>query len=187
MIEDKLGKIKLLAMDVDGTLTEGEMVVLNGQQVKFFNVYDGLGTRLALNFGLDVAWITGNTSEAVSDRAASLGVTEVYQGARCKTDALDDLAARHGLDMSEIAYIGDDLNDLPAFDRAGVAVAVANAPDEVKSRADMTTQRAGGHGAVREVIELVLKARGEWGSAVRSFLDELRREQDGKAGPEAVA
>jgi len=185
-MKDKLAKVKLLAMDVDGTLTKGEMVVLDGRQIKFFNVYDGLGTRLALNFGLKIAWITGNTSEAVSDRAASLGVTDVYQGARCKTDALDDLAARYGLSPSEIAYIGDDLNDLPAFERAGVAIAVANAADEVKSRADMVTTRGGGHGAVREVIEAVLKARGEWESAVRSFLDELRREQDGKAGPDAV-
>jgi len=187
MIDDKLAGIKLLAMDVDGTLTEGEMIIVDGHQIKLFNVYDGLGTRLALNIGLKIAWITGNVSEAVSDRAASLGVTDVYQGARCKTDAIDDLAARHGLAASEIAYMGDDLNDLPAFDRAGVAIAVANAADEVKSRADMVTTRGGGHGAVREVIESILKARGEWEAAIEGYLDELRSEQDGKAGPEAVA
>ena len=89
--------------------------------------------------------------------------------------------------MDEIAYMGDDLNDIPALDLAGVAIAVANACAEVKARADIVTEREGGHGAVREVIETVLKARGEWEAAVEAFLDELRREQEGKAGPEAVA
>lgn len=186
-MNDKLAKIKLLAMDVDGTLTEGEMIVLDGQQVKVFNVYDGLGINLSLNYGLKIAWVTGNTSKAVTDRAATLRVTDVYQGQRFKTEALDDLASRYGLDMSEIAYIGDDLNDVPAFERAGVAIAVANASEDVKARADMVTERGGGHGAVREVIEAIFKARGEWDAAVKAFLDELRREQQGKPGPEAVA
>lgn len=186
-MKNRLSKIKLLAMDVDGTLTEGEMIVLDGRQIKIFNVYDGLGTRLALNYGLKIAWITGNTSESVTERAATIGVIDIYQGARFKTDALNDLMSRYGLASDEIAYIGDDLNDLPAFERVGVAIAVKNASEEVKSRADMVTERAGGHGAVREVIETVLKARGEWDIAVQSFLDKLRREQDGKTGPEAVA
>jgi 3-deoxy-D-manno-octulosonate 8-phosphate phosphatase (KDO 8-P phosphatase) len=186
-MKNRLAKIKLLAMDVDGTLTEGEMILLEGRQIKLFNVYDGLGTRLAMNFGLRIAWITGNTSEAVSERAKSLGVTDVYQGARFKTEALKDLAVRHGLDMDEIAYIGDDLNDIPALDLAGVGIAVANACAEVMARAEWVTKRRGGHGAVREVIETVLKARGEWEAAVQAFLDELRREQEGQAGPEAVA
>jgi len=187
MMKERLAKIKLLAMDVDGTLTEGEMIVLDGHQIKHFNVYDGLGTRLALNIGLQIAWITGNTSEAVSDRAKSLGVTDVYQGARFKSDALKDLASRYGLGMDEIAYIGDDLNDLPALDLVGVPIAVANASREVMAHAEWVTKRGGGHGAVREVIEAVLKARGEWEAAIEGYLDELRREQDGKAGPEAVA
>jgi len=186
-MHEKLAGIKLLAMDVDGTLTEGEMVFLDGQQVKFFNVYDGLGIRLAINAGLKIAWVTGNTSKAVIDRAESLGVTEVYQGARYKSDAIDALAARHGVEIGEIAYMGDDLNDLPAFDRAGISIAVANAVEEAKVRADIVTQRGGGHGAVREIIEAILKARGEWDTAVESFLMELRCEQDGKAGPGAVA
>jgi len=185
-MQDRLAKIKLLVMDVDGTLTEGEMVTLDGRQIKHFNVYDGLGTRLALNIGLGIAWVTGNTSEAVAERARQLGVSDVCQGAKLKSVALDELAARYGLGMDEIAYMGDDLNDLPALDRAGVAIAVANAVEEVKARADMVTKRGGGHGAVREVIEAVLKARGEWDAAVEAYLDELRREQYGKAGPEAV-
>ncbi len=186
-MQDRLAKIRLLAMDVDGTLTEGEMILLDGQQIKLFNVYDGLGIRLAMNYGLKIAWITGNTSAAVMERAQSLQVTDVYQGARFKTEALQHAASRYGLSMSEIAYVGDDLNDLPALQMAGFAIAVANAVDEVKARADMVTKRAGGHGAVREIIESILKARGEWDKAVDSFLDELKSEQQGKAGPEAVA
>jgi len=186
-MNERLARIRLLAMDVDGTLTEGEMVFVDGEQIKVFNVYDGLGTRLAINAGLKIAWVTGNVARAVSDRAESLGVTDVCQGVRYKSDAIDALAARHGLEPDEIAYVGDDLNDLPAFERAGVSIAVANAVDEVKARADLVTQRGGGHGAVREVIEMILRARGEWEAAVESFLEELRREQDGKAGPEAVA
>ncbi len=187
MIEEKLARVRLLAMDVDGTLTEGEMILLDGQQVKLFNVYDGLGIRLAMNYGLKVAWITGNTSEAVIERARTLEVTDVYQGARFKTEALKNAAEKHGLDMSEVAYVGDDLNDLPALEIAGVAIAVANATAEVKARADLVTERGGGHGAIREVIEAILKARGEWDRAVQSFLDELKREQETHAGPEAVA
>ena len=186
-MKERLAKIKLLAMDVDGTLTEGEMILLDGRQIKLFNVYDGLGIRLAMNIGMGIAWITGNTSDAVAERAASLGVTDVYQGARFKTEALDDLVARYGLRLDEIAYMGDDLNDLPAFDHAGLAIAVANATSEVQARADMVTQRGGGHGAVREVIETILKARGDWDAAVKAYLAELRSEQDGKPGPEAVA
>lgn len=185
-MKDRLAKIKLLAMDVDGTLTEGEMILLDGQQIKLFNVYDGLGIRLAMNYGLKVAWITGNTSTAVAERAQTLQVTDVYQGARLKTEALKDAAAKHSLDMDEVAYVGDDLNDLPALELAGVAIAVANATEEVKARADVVTQRAGGHGAIREVIETILKAQGEWDMAVQCFLDELKREQETQAGPEAV-
>lgn len=187
MIESKLAGVKLLAMDVDGTLTEGEMILLDGHQIKLFHVHDGLGIRLAMNYGLKVAWITGNTSEAVLERAQTLQVTDVYQGARFKTEALENAAEKYGLSMEEIAYVGDDLNDLPALELAGVAIAVANATDEVKARADMVTERGGGHGAIREVIEAILKARGEWDKAVQSFLDELKREQEGKVGPEAVA
>ncbi len=184
---DKLAGVKLLAMDVDGTLTEGEMILLDGQQIKLFNVYDGLGIRLAMNYGLKIAWITGNESKAVMERAKTLQVTDVYQGARFKSEALKQAADKYSLDMSEVAYVGDDLNDLPALDIAGVAIAVANAVNEVKARAELVTERGGGHGAIREVIEAILKARGEWDKAVASFLDELKREQETHAGPEAVA
>ncbi len=185
-MHNKLSKIRILAMDVDGTLTDGDMTFCNGEQVKSFHVHDGLGIRLAINYGLRVAWITGNVATAVAERAEMLGVEDLYQGARYKSEALADLARRHKADVEEIAYIGDDLNDLPAFRAAGFTFAVGDACAEVKEVADAITQRAGGRGAVREAIETILKARGEWEEALASFLDELRNEEAGKQGPEAV-
>ncbi|MEN6356322.1 MAG: HAD hydrolase family protein [Armatimonadota bacterium] len=186
-MDDRLKCIKLLAMDVDGTLTDGAMIFHGGEQMKSFSVYDGLGIRLAMNYGLRIAWITGNNTEAVTRRARMLGVEDVYQGVRYKSRAIDDIANLYSLERDEIAYMGDDLNDLPAFERAGFSIAVSNAVDEVKNRADMTTRLPGGKGAVREAIETILKAGGNWGDAVRSFLDEMALEEDIKKGPEAVA
>lgn len=185
-MDNRLSKIKLLVMDVDGTLTDGSMTFVGGEQIKTFNVYDGLGIRLAMNYGLGIAWITGNTSTAVAERAKTLGIADVYQGCWYKPDSLRDIASRRGLSMDEIAYIGDDLNDLPAFDVAGLSFAVSNASEEVKARADMITQKPGGQGAVREAIEIILKAGGQWEDAVNSFLSELAKEATGKRGPEAV-
>lgn len=184
---ERLKKIKLLAMDVDGTLTDGSMIFLGNDQMKVFSVYDGLGIRLAMNYGLKIAWVTGNVTESVEQRARTLGVTDVYQGARFKSDAMKQIASDHSLTMDEIAYIGDDLNDIPAFDCAGVSFAVANAVEEVKQRADVLTTNRGGQGAVREAIEAILKVHGTWDDAVSSFLDELAREEAGRKGPEAVA
>jgi 3-deoxy-D-manno-octulosonate 8-phosphate phosphatase (KDO 8-P phosphatase) len=145
--------------------------------IKVYNVLDGLGIRLAMTIGLDIAWITGNVSHAVTKRAESLQVTEIHQGQRYKSVALRDLAERKGLSMEEIGYIGDDLNDLPAIEAAGVAFAVANASSEVKVASDYVTERAGGKGAVREVIEMILKAQNRWDEGVTSFLETLREEQ----------
>lgn len=186
-MKDKLVRIKLLAMDVDGTLTNGSMTFYDGHQLKTFNVLDGLGIRLAMNYGLKIAWITGNTSYAVTERAKTLGVTDIYQGARYKTEALRDAASKYGLSMDDVAYIGDDLNDIPAFGIAGLSIAVQNAVDELKDRADIITEKFGGSGAVREAIESILKAKGVWDDAVNSFIKELEREERQSVGPEAVA
>ncbi|MCX8052915.1 MAG: HAD hydrolase family protein [Armatimonadetes bacterium] len=186
-MKDKLSKIKLLAMDVDGTLTDGAIVIHDGEQIKSFHAHDGLAIRLAMNHGLKIAWVTGNVSRAVEYRAQALGVTDLYQGSWVKSKAIDEMAARHGLSRGEIAFMGDDLNDIRAFERAGVAIAVANAAPEVKSRADLVTERAGGQGAAREVIELILKSRGEWEEAVEKFLAMLDKQEAGATGPEAVA
>lgn len=174
-------------MDVDGTLTDGNMIFHGSEQVKTFSVYDGLGIRLAMNFGLKIAWVTGNKTDSVIHRAKTLGVTDVYQSARYKSTAMKQIASDYSLSTDQIAYIGDDLNDLPAFEVAGVSFAVANAVDEVRERADFITSRSGGRGAVREAIETILKGQGIWEEAVASFMDELQREEAGEKGPEAVA
>ncbi|MBI2843903.1 MAG: HAD hydrolase family protein [Armatimonadetes bacterium] len=183
---DKLKRIKLLAMDVDGTLTDGSMMMTPEGDVKAFNVLDGLGIRLAMAAGLDIAWITGNISRAVTLRAESLRISEVQQGARYKSVALHEIAKRKGYSREEVAYVGDDLNDLPAMQAAGVAFAVANAAAEVRVAADFVTERPGGCGAVREVIEAILKAQSRWDEGVREFLNELRREQERGEAPGAV-
>lgn len=186
-MKDRLSKIRLLAMDVDGTLTDGGMLFYGDEQVKSFSVYDGLGIRLAINHGLKIAWVTGNMTDSVAHRARTLGVDSVYQSSRYKSEAMALIAAKEALTLEEIAYIGDDLNDLPAFDNSGFRFAPANAVCEVKARADIVTDRSGGQGAVREAIELILRAKGEWEAAVNGFLAELAREEAGAPGPEAVA
>lgn len=171
---DRLSKIKLLAMDIDGTLTDGRLLFHSGLQLKEFNVYDGLGIRLALTNDLQIAWITGNVSESVNERAASLGVTEVCQGVHNKAQTIRDLAAKYNIREAEIAYIGDDLNDYPAYEVAGFGFAVNNAAPEIKEIADCSTCKCGGEGAVREAIEAILKARGTWEEAVACYIATLK-------------
>jgi 3-deoxy-D-manno-octulosonate 8-phosphate phosphatase (KDO 8-P phosphatase) len=175
---DRLQKIKLLAMDVDGVLTDGSMIYMEGSDhAKVFNVQDGLGIRLAILAGLKIAWITGNVSPAITRRAQDLGVTDLYQSARHKPEALRELTAKYGLARDEIAYIGDDLNDLPAFAASGVTFAPSNAASDVKEAADVITQQPGGSGAVREVIEMILQNQGTWKTAVTAILQEFEQEQ----------
>ena len=180
---ENLKCIKLLATDVDGVLTDGSMIFGPTGDIKIFNAQDGLGIRLAMNLGLEVAWISGNTSEAITKRAQALRVTEVHLGQRLKSVILRDIAERKGLSLDEVAYIGDDLNDLPAIEIVGASFAVANASPEVKKSADYVTKESGGHGAVREVIELILNAQGRWEEGIRAFLESLKQEQELGATP----
>lgn len=160
-------------MDIDGTLTSGGLTFYNGLQIKEFNVYDGLGIRLALTNNLMIAWITGNISESVTDRAYSLGVKEVCQGVQDKSEAILQLAGKFDLQLEEIAYIGDDLNDYSAFQRAGFGFAVNNAVEEIKQVSDMITTKSGGRGAVREAIEAIFKAQGKWEEVVKGYVKML--------------
>lgn len=175
---ERLKKIKVLASDVDGVLTDGGLLYTEESgSSKIFNVQDGLGIRLAMLSGLDIALVTGNVSTVVSRRATDLGVSEVYQGARFKTEAILEIATRNSISLEEIAYVGDDLNDLPAMELVGVSFAVANAAQDVKDAASFTTAKSGGTGAVREIIETILKAQGKWEDAVKTLLKEFEREQ----------
>jgi 3-deoxy-D-manno-octulosonate 8-phosphate phosphatase (KDO 8-P phosphatase) len=150
-------------MDVDGVLTDGRLLYGEaGQEMKSFHAQDGHGIKLAMRCGLSLAIITGRESEAVTQRARELGIAEVHQKALDKLSVFQDLLARNGLTASQAACMGDDLVDLPLLLRAGLAITVPGAVDEVLEAAHYVTRRPGGQGAVREAIELLLKAQAHW-------------------------
>jgi 3-deoxy-D-manno-octulosonate 8-phosphate phosphatase (KDO 8-P phosphatase) len=156
-------RIRLLVLDVDGVLTNGGLYYgTSGEEIKRFDVQDGLAVVAARRAGLAVAVISGRASAAVTRRMAELGITEVHQGVEDKTVVLAGLTARLGLDLADVAVMGDDLGDLAVMRQAGLALAPANAVREVRSAADWVSRRGGGAGAVREAIELLLKARKAW-------------------------
>lgn len=169
-----LTRVRLLALDVDGTLTDGTVTFTDdGRELKTFNIHDGLGIVMASLVGLQIAWITGRTSPMVERRARELGVFHLLQGVRDKSRALSELAARLGVAPDAIAFMGDDWNDLPAFEVAGVCIAPANADAELLEAAHYVTKRNGGHGAVRDAITAILQARGEYGIAKTLYLTSL--------------
>jgi 3-deoxy-D-manno-octulosonate 8-phosphate phosphatase (KDO 8-P phosphatase) len=179
-----LANVKLLALDVDGTLTDGGVYYADtGVELKRFHIQDGLGIVLAGLVGLRIAWITGRVSVVVERRARELGVADLQQGVRDKAAAVEELAARHGLPLGEVAYMGDDLNDLPALRVVGVPLAPANAVEEVRRAARIVTDRPGGGGAAREAIELLLRARGDYDTALGLYLDETGSAGNAPADP----
>jgi len=171
MWQEKAKKIKLLITDVDGVLTNGQIILGPGhQEWKSFHVQDGLGIALAQKAGLAVAIITGRSSEAVEKRAQELTIKLVYQKIKDKRTALLQILKELALAKEEVAYIGDDLNDLPILEIVGLKLAVANAVPEVQIRVDYVTQKEGGQGAVREALVLILQAQGKWEELVDSYL-----------------
>jgi 3-deoxy-D-manno-octulosonate 8-phosphate phosphatase (KDO 8-P phosphatase) len=175
-IVDKLTKIKMLILDVDGVMTDGNIIMdSDGREMKNFNVRDGHGLVMIQRHGIRVAILTGRTSAVVEHRARDLKITEVYQGALNKKEIFPLILEKNSLAPEEIAYIGDDIVDIPVLKMAGFSVAVADALELVKKCADYVTVHRGGQGAVREVCEMLLIARGFWTEvAVRyDFLDLL--------------
>lgn len=173
-------KVRLLAMDVDGVLTDGRMVLSErGDELKSFHTRDGIALALAKLAGLRTALVTGETSTVAKARGAKLGVDAVILGARRKGETVEALRLEYDLGVEAVAYVGDDLLDIPAFQQAGLAIAVADAAPEVKAVAHVVTRTAGGHGAVREVVELILRAQGRW----RATVDAYVREHGGRARP----
>ncbi len=159
----KASKIKLFISDVDGVLTRGEIILDgNGLEYKIFHVRDGHGMKLLMRAGVDVALITGRNCKPVDVRARELGIEHVIQGALDKLPAYQELKDRLGVSDEEIAYIGDDNVDLPVMRRVGLSMAVADAEPYVREAADFVTERGGGQAAVREAIDLILRARGDW-------------------------
>ena len=170
-MQDKLSKIKLLALDVDGVLTDGTINIGdNGELYKGFNAKDGLGISCALRSGLKVAIITGRKSEIIHKRSAELGITLLCEGVKDKYAELIKLTKELALTKEEVAYMGDDLNDLPAFRAAGFSFAPQDAVTEVVNNADCVVRKDGGRGAVRAAIEMILKAQDKWEGLIASYL-----------------
>lgn len=165
-------KIKLLLMDVDGTLTDGGVCLISTPgvegvaEMKVFNSKDGAGLKIAGIMGIRTGFITGRSSPAVQRRARELSVDYVYLGQSTKMAAFEECVQKAGVTPEETAYLGDDLPDIPVASRAGLAVAVADAAPEVKAACHYVTRAKGGEGAAREVIELILKAQDRWEEAI---------------------
>lgn len=169
---ERAKKIRLFLMDIDGTLTDGGVCLIslpnNGgiAEMKVFNSQDGLAIKLAHIMGIKTGFITGRKSPAVQRRADELSVSYVYLGQATKTAAFEECMQKAGLTAEEVAYLGDDLPDMPVSQLAGLAVAVANAAPELKAICHYVTRANGGEGAAREVVELILKAQGRWEEAI---------------------
>jgi 3-deoxy-D-manno-octulosonate 8-phosphate phosphatase (KDO 8-P phosphatase) len=159
-VRDRARRVRLLCVDVDGVLTDAGMYYgPDGEVLKKFNTRDGMGLARVRAAGVAVAMISGEDSAIVHARAAKLQIDDVYCGVADKLAAVDELCGRHGLQRSQVAFVGDDLNDVSALERVGLACAVADAADPVQALAHYVTRRRGGDGAVREVCELLIAAQ----------------------------
>lgn len=169
-LEKLAKKIKLLILDVDGVLTDGSIILDNeGNEFKSFHVRDGHGIKMLVRAGITVAIITGRQSKVVERRAQELGIAEVFQRCHDKRVAYNQLIEKYSVKNDEIAYIGDDIVDISLLKKAGLSVAVAEAENEVKGAAMMITKNRGGRGAVREVCDFLLKAKGLWKDIIYEY------------------
>ncbi|PLY03642.1 MAG: phenylphosphate carboxylase subunit delta [Desulfuromonas sp.] len=169
-MQERLNKIELLLLDVDGVLTDGRIIYGNdGQETKAFDVKDGHGLKLVQRTGIKVGIITGRQSKIVAARAEELGIEIVYQGCRDKLEPYEEILAQTGLSDEHVAYVGDDVVDLPVLTRVGFSATVADAVEDVKGYVDYVSERSGGRGAVREICDLILKQSGRWDSVAGRY------------------
>ena len=170
-LQARAARIRLLLLDVDGVLTDGTVLIhgTRGESKRFF-IRDGLALVWAKRLGLEVGFLSGRPSETTSRRATELGVQIVVQGGTDKQTGYEAILDRHGFTDTEVAYMADDLLDLPVLARAGLSTAPADAADEVRSRVHWVSRHPGGHGAVRELVELLLRAQARWDALVDSYL-----------------
>ena len=170
MTEQKADKIKLLLLDVDGVMTDGTILLNDlGEEVKAFDVKDGLGLKLLMSGGIEVALVSGRRSSAVECRARELGIKEIYQGVSDKRSLCRRLMREKGLRRQEVCSMGDDLPDLPMFLESGLSITVADAVKEIREASDIITKNKGGRGAVREACEWILRCQGKWPSLLAAF------------------
>ena len=167
---EKLKDIQLLLLDVDGVLTDGSIIYSDEtSETKVFNVKDGFGLKLIMGAGIKVGLVTGRTSKALDRRCRDLGIQYLYDGVQQKAQLLDKIVAETGLAAANMAFMGDDLPDLPLMRCVGLSIAVADAHDWVRDYSDWITSAPGGRGAVREVCDAILKARGDWENLMEQF------------------
>src|SRR5690349_17836239 len=170
-VQSRAARIKLFLMDCDGVLTDGRIWVLeNNEDQKAFHTRDGLGLEWLHRSGLKSGVISGRVSSALARRAEKLGMSYVRQGCEDKEQAFAEILADAGVTNDEVAFAGDDLNDVPLLLKAGLGIAVADAAAETRAHAHYVTQAAGGRGAVREAVELILKSQNKWDEVLRHYL-----------------
>ena len=166
-----MNMIKILVLDVDGVLTDGSIYINDhGDEMKAFNSRDGHGIKLLQRAGIETAIITGRVSRALKHRAEELGIRHIYQNAKDKRDAILKLSSELGIDTKEMAYMGDDVVDLPAMVLCAMSFAPSDAMDTVKEMADCVTKLPGGKGAVREAIEVILKKEGLYDEVMKRYV-----------------
>jgi len=169
-IQEKLKKIKLLILDVDGVMTDGSIIIDDeGHELKSFNVRDGHGIKILQRYGVKVVILTGRKSKVVEYRAKDLEIEDVYQGTLNKKEVFEKILDKRKLSADKVAYIGDDIVDIPVLKRVGFSVAVDDALDIVKKSVDYVTKNSGGHGAVREVCEMILQAQRKWSEVAAGY------------------
>ena len=162
--------VRMIVFDVDGVLTDGGLYYDNrGEEYKAFNSRDGHGIKMLRASGVETGIITGRTSDIVLHRSRNLGIRHVFQGAEDKLVAFRDLLATVGLEPGQIAYMGDDVVDLPVMNRCGLAITVPDAPEEVKIRCQVVTRAAAGRGAAREACEMLMRAQGTWAAQLALY------------------
>lgn len=172
MNKQRVKDIRLLLLDVDGVMTDGVIAYdNNGVETKRFHVRDGHGLKLLQRAGIEVGIITGRKSAIVEKRAAELGVSRVFQGVKNKLEPYEHILTQSGFKDHQVAYVGDDLIDLPVLRRVGFAVAVADAASELRPYVDYITSASGGQGAVREVCDLILKQSGKWEQVTARYFE----------------
>lgn len=168
--QERARNVRMIVFDVDGVLTDGSLFFGDdGQEYKAFNSRDGHGIKMLRASGVEPGIITGRTSQVVLHRARNLGITHLYQGADDKLQAFENLLVSVGLAPDQIAYMGDDVVDLPVLRRCGLAISVPDAPDEVKARSHYVTRANAGRGAAREVCELIMRAQGTWAAQLALY------------------
>jgi 3-deoxy-D-manno-octulosonate 8-phosphate phosphatase (KDO 8-P phosphatase) len=169
-IKEKLQRIRLLILDVDGVMTDGRIIMDDaGREIKNFNVRDGHGIKILQRCGVKVAILTGRKSKVVEHRAKDLEIKEVYQKVYNKKEVFEKILIKDKLSADTVAFIGDDIVDVPVLKRVGFSVAVADALDVVKKSVDYVAKNKGGNGAVREICEMILQAQGKWPEIVARY------------------